>query len=126
LSAAGDAAGAAEALGDARSPMKRMVVLYLTVEAVHPLPQAGLVELVEIAEALGDDAAATRECEELIRRFESTPHGRYAAAMQAWRERDRPDDALAALTRLRKAGLLPADLGPRVDAAVAQLEAMRR
>ena len=122
----GDAAGAAAALAEARSPIKRMVVLYLTVEAVQPLPQAGLVELVEIAEALGDDAAAAREREELTRRFEDTPHGRYAGAMRAWRERDRPDDALAALTRLRDDGGLPQDLGPRVDTAVAKLEALRR
>ena len=122
----GDAAGAAAALAEARSPMKRMVVLYLTVEAVQPLPQAGLVELVEIAEALGDDAAAAREREELTRRFEDTPHGRYAGAMRAWRERDRPDDALAALTRLRDDGGLPEDLGQRLDTAVAKLEALRR
>ena len=126
LAAQGDAAGAAQALADARSPMKRLVVLYLTVEAVQPLPQAGLVELTEIAQALGEADTATREREELTRLFKDTPYGRYAAAMGAWHERDRPDDALAALTRLRAAGALPEGLGPRVDAAVSQLEAMRR
>jgi len=126
LAADGDAAGAARALADARSPMKRMVVLYLTVKAVQPLPQAGLIELAEIADELGDADAAARERDELTRRFDDTPHGRYAAALQAWHERDRPDDALAALTRLRNAGPLPADLSPRVDAAIARLEALRR
>ena len=125
-SAAGDAAGAAKALTEARSPMKRMVVLYLTADAVQPLPQAGLVELAEIAEAMGDTDGAARERDELTRRFADTPHGRYAAAMRAWHERDRPDDALAALTRLRAAGSLPEDLGPRVDAAIQRLEAMKR
>ncbi len=126
LTAEGDAVGAAAALTDARSPMKRMVVLYLTVDAVQPLPQAGLLELAEIAEALGDEAAAAREREELTRRFADTAHGRYAAALRAWRERDRPDDALAALQRLRDAGPLPDDLRPRVAAAVEALETLRR
>ncbi len=120
----GDTQAQAASLGEARNSIKRMVLLYLTVEEIRPLQERGLIELAEIAEALGERDTMARELEELIRTFPDSAYADYAKAVLAQKQRNRPDDALALLSRLDRAALDPV-LRAKVSEKVSELEAMR-
>ncbi|MEM9419811.1 MAG: tetratricopeptide repeat protein [Planctomycetota bacterium] len=120
----GDDTGMREALLSARSSIKRMVVLYLTVDALQPLPQQGLVELAEIADELGESDALVKELNELIRAFDGSPYAEYGRALLDQKSRKRPDDALVRLNRMSPEDVDPT-LASWVSAKKAELEAMR-
>ena len=120
----GDAAAAQDALIAARAPIKRMVLLYLTVDTLRPLQERGLIELSEIAELLGEPAAAEKELEELVRAFGDSPYAQYARALLSFNHKNRPDDALARLQRLDPAALDPVLRG-WVAEKIKQIEALR-
>lgn len=120
----GDTAAATTALQSARASIKRMVLLYLTVEELQPLPQQGLIELAEIAEELGDSEAMVKELDELIRAFPDSPYAEYGRALLAEKQRNRPDDALARLNRLDPDSL-DATLRKWVATKKTELEALR-
>lgn len=120
----GDESGTREALVSARASIKRMVVLYLTVETLQPLPQQGLIELVEIASELGEAEAMTKELNELTRAFPDSPYAEYGRALADQIQRQRPDDALARLNRL-DSDALDATLRRWVQAKQRELEALR-
>lgn len=120
----GDAAGAAEQRRAARASIKRMVVLYLTVDALYPLQPQGLIALAQIAEALDEADARDKEINELTRAFPDSPYADYAKALSDQWKRNRPDDALARLQRLDRDALDPV-LHGWVDAKISELEALR-
>lgn len=120
----GEEGGAKQELLDARAPIKRMVVLYLTVDELGTLQERGLIELAEIAALLGDNDAMVKEYNELMRAFPDSDFSVYAKAVLDQTQRKRPDDALVLLNRIKDKTLDPA-LRQRVDAKVAELEAMR-
>ena len=120
----GDADGAAAQHRAARASIKRMVVLYLTVEALYPLQPRGLVALAEIADALGEPEAREKELAELVRAFPGSPYAVYAKAHSDHLGRNRPDDALARLQRLDPESLDPV-LGGWVQTKIAELERLR-
>ena len=115
---------AREALTEARASLKRLVLLYLTVDELYPLQPDGLLELHEIALALGEPDAALKEVRELLRAYPDTPYATYAEAVLAEDERRRPDDALVLLQKL-EGETLPEALKRRVKARVKRLEALQ-
>jgi len=120
----GDSAGSREALLAARASIKRMVVLYLTVEALQPLPQQGLIELAEIASELSESNVMAKEINELTRAFPDSPYAEFGRALSDQVQRQRPDDALARLNRMELESL-DATLRRRIEAKQRELEAMR-
>ena len=124
LTRRGDAAGAAEQYAQARGALKRMVLLYLTVDALRPLPARGLVQLAEIAQTLDEPEARDKELNELIRAFPDSPYTQFGRALLDQYARQRPDDALVRLQRLEPDPLDPV-LQRWVDEKIAALEAMR-
>lgn len=120
----GDAAGMRDALLAARASIKRMVVLYLTVDAIQPLPQQGLIELAQIADELDEADVMAKELNELTRAFPDSPYAEYGRAMADQKQRQRPDDALARLNRMEIASL-DATLRGWIATKKTQLEAMR-
>ncbi|MEM1108900.1 MAG: tetratricopeptide repeat protein [Planctomycetota bacterium] len=120
----GDESGVRESLLAARASIKRMVVLYLTVEALQPLPQRGLIELIEIADELGETDVLAKEVNELTRAFPDSPYADYGRALLDQKQRSRPDDALARLNRM-DVDSLDATLRGWVEAKRSELEAMR-
>ncbi|MEM7626035.1 MAG: tetratricopeptide repeat protein [Planctomycetota bacterium] len=120
----GDAAGAAAQRRESRASIKRMVVLYLTVDALYPLQPQGLIALAEIAEALDEPEARDKELGELIRAFPDSPYADYAKALSDQLKRNRSDDALARLQRIDR-DALDTVLRRWVDQKIAELEALR-
>lgn len=120
----GDNDAAAQALRSARASIKRMVLLYLTVEELQPLPQRGLIALAEVADELGEPDAVAKELNELIQAFPDSPYAEYARAVLDQKQRSRPDDALARLNRMDTDTLDPT-LGGWVAAKKNELEALR-
>ncbi|MEM9418706.1 MAG: hypothetical protein AAGA25_06555, partial [Planctomycetota bacterium] len=120
----GDSAGANDSLLAARASIKRMVVLYLTVDALQPLPQQGLIELAEIADELGEPDVVVKELNELVRAFPDSPYAEYGRALLDQKQRQRPDDALVRLNRIDLESL-DATLRSWVEAKRSELEAMR-
>ena len=124
LTRRGDTAGATEQWTQARTALKRMVLLFLTVDALRPLPERGLVQLAQIAEALEEPQARDKELNELTRAFPDSPYAQFGRSLLDELSRRRPDDALVRLQRMDRAALDPV-LAGWVDEKVAALEAMR-
>jgi tetratricopeptide (TPR) repeat protein len=120
----GQSEDADEQLRAARGAIKRMVLLYLTVDELYPLPPQGLIQLAEIADTLGEPDARNRELEEVGRAFPDSPYAEYARALLSQKQRNRPDDALARLQRLDFNTLDPT-LQRWVEDKVDELEALR-
>ncbi|MEM6856110.1 MAG: hypothetical protein AAF593_17025, partial [Planctomycetota bacterium] len=120
----GNSTGSQESLLAARASIKRMVVLYLTVDALQPLPQQGLIVLAEVADELGEPDAMVKELNELIRAFPDSPYAEYGRALLDEKQRQRPDDALVRLNRL-DVDTLDLTLRNWVQAKRVELEAMR-
>ena len=120
----GEAGAAAEQRRAARASIKRMVVLYLTVDELYPLQPRGLIALAEIAEALDEPDARDKELNELIRAFPDSPYAGYAKALGDQLRRNRPDDALARLQRVDQETLDPVLRG-WIEAKIDELEALR-
>ena len=120
----GDEAGAAEQLAAARASLKRMVLLFLTVDSLRPLPERGLVQLAEVATLLDEPAARDKELEELTRSFPDSPYAEYGRAVLDQQRRQRPDDALVRLQRMDRATLDPV-LRDWVSQKIDELEALR-
>ncbi len=120
----GNEAGARQQLTAARASFKRMVLLYLTVDELRPLPQRGLIQLAEVAESLGEPAARDKELDELVRAFPDSSYAEYGRAIMDQTQRQRPDDALVRLQRMDLNTLDP-ELRDWVTIKIGQLEAMR-
>lgn len=120
----GDTEASDEALRSGRASIKRMVLLYLTVEELQPLPQQGLIQLAEIADELGEPEAMAKELNELIRAFPDSPYAEYGRSLLAQKQRNRPDDALARLNRMEP-DTLDSTLRGWVAAKKNELEALR-
>ncbi|MEM8739398.1 MAG: tetratricopeptide repeat protein [Planctomycetota bacterium] len=120
----GDAGGAAAALREARASIKRMVVLFLTVEELRPWQERGLIQLAEIAEELNEPQAVARELDELIRAFPDSAYAEYGRAVRDQKVRDRLADALTRLKRMDLEALDPTLRG-WVEARITELEGRR-
>ncbi|NBC97347.1 MAG: tetratricopeptide repeat protein [Deinococcus-Thermus bacterium] len=116
---ADDPAGAEAALREARKLLKRIVLLY-AMPPLEPLPQQALLELADIAAALGQPPQRVAELEELIRKYPDGPYARYARALLA-AERNRLGEATTLLKALRDEQL-DQPLAGRVTATLRELE----
>jgi tetratricopeptide (TPR) repeat protein len=124
LNRRGDTPAAEAQLLAARAAFKRLVLLYLTVDALRPLQPQGFVQLAEVADALSEPEARNKELAELIRAFPDSPYADYARAVLSQKQRQRPDDALNRLKRMDVASLDPT-LQRWVRQKIDELEALR-
>jgi len=117
-----DRAGAIEAMQQAYDDLKRLTVLYAFAE-LSPLPELSLIQLAEIAQQQGDDAARDAALRELTEKFPDGPYAVFGRAALA-QAHGRRSEARVLVGRLQESlDTLDARLARRVTALHDELEA---